>query len=116
MKPALEKRAAERKKMVLPLKTCVCGAPPASTVAVHTLDLSRLGAKLGAFREQVKLGDVLVVQRQHKRAKCRVIWVRKIDPREIQVGVEFIGSEDGFWGVPLEDERAAVWMLASERW
>lgn len=115
MKPALEKRTAPRKKMVLPLKSSPVGNTATSTV-VHTLDLSRLGAKLGAFREQVKLGDILLVQRKHKRTKCKVVWVRAVGPREIHVGVEFLGSEDGFWGVPLEDERVGVWSDACERW
>jgi hypothetical protein len=116
MRAALEKRAASRKKMVLPLKSSTLSTPAISSIAVHTLDLSRSGAKLGAFRGQVKRGDVLLVQRQHKRAKCRVIWVREIEPGEVHVGIEFLGSEDGFWGVPLEDERAGVWTIASERW
>ncbi len=116
MKAALEKRAADRKKMVVPLKSSAVGAPTRSGIAVHTLDLSRLGAKLGAFRERVKVGDVLSIQRQHKRTKCKVIWACEVGPHEVQVGVEFLRPEDGFWGLSLEDERAAVWTLVSERW
>jgi hypothetical protein len=114
MKPALEKRAAPRKKMVLPLKSSA--ADTHSSIAVHTLDLSRQGAKLGAFRDQVRIGDILTVQRQHKRSKCKVVWVRQMGPREIQVGIELLGNDDAFWGIPLEDERAGVWTFASERW
>ncbi|MBV8475277.1 MAG: PilZ domain-containing protein [Acidobacteria bacterium] len=110
MKATFEKRAARRKKMVVPLKSLPVGNAQATHSAVHTLDVSRLGAKLGAFRELVEPGDVLVVQRQHKRAKCKVVWVREIGPREIQVGIEFLGSAEGFWGLPLEDEDAGVWV------
>jgi hypothetical protein len=116
MKPALDKRAAPRKKMVLPLKSSTLGTPNNSSIAVHTLDLSRQGAKLGAFRDQVKVGDILSVQRQHKRSKCKVVWVREMGPREIQVGIELLGSDEAFWGVPLEDERVGVWTFAPERW
>lgn len=116
MKPALEKRAAPRKKVVLPLKSSAAGTSNNSSIAVHTLDLSRQGAKLGAFRDQVKIGDILSVQRQHKRAKCKVIWVRQIGPREIQVGIELLGNDEAFWGIPLEDDRVGVWTFASERW
>ncbi len=116
MKSGLEKRCAERKKMVVPIQSSVLGTPATHKTAVHTLDLSRLGAKLGAFREPVKIGDVLLVQRRHKKAKCKVVWVSEVGPHEIQVGVEFVGSEDGFWGLPLDDERAQVWTFASKLW
>lgn len=116
MKPALEKRAAPRKKMVLPLKSSATGTLNNPSIAVHTLDLSRQGAKLGAFCDHLKIGDMLTVQRQHKRAKCKVVWVREIGPREIQVGIELLGNDEAFWGIPLEDERAGVWTFSSERW
>jgi hypothetical protein len=116
MRSALEKRVAQRKKLVLPLKTSAAGASKSSNLAVHTLDLSRQGAKLGAFREQVNVGDVLTVHRQHKRAQCKVVWVRDMGRREIQVGIELLGRDDGFWGIPLEDERVGLWTVASERW
>jgi hypothetical protein len=37
-------------------------------------------------------------------------------PREIQVGVELLGNDDAFWGIPLEDDPAGVCTFASERW
>jgi PilZ domain-containing protein len=115
MKPALEKRAAPRTKMVLPLKSSAAG-PNNLSIAVHTLDLSRQGAKLGAFRDELKIGDILTVQRQHKRAQCKVVWVREIGPREIQVGIELLRNDEGFWGISLEDERVGVCTFSSERW
>ncbi len=116
MKSALEKRVAPRKKIVLPLRSSAAGTPNNSSIAVHTLDLSRQGAKLGAFRDQVKIGDILTVQRQHKRAKCKVVWVRQMGPREIQVGIELLGKDESFWGIPLEEERIEVCTYASEQW
>ena len=116
MKPALEKRAAPRKKMVLPLKSSTAGTLNNSGIAVHTLNLSRQGAKLGAFRHRVNVGEILTMQRQHKRTKCKVVWVREMGPGEIQVGIELLGNDDAFWGIPLEEERAGVWTFATERW
>ena len=104
-KLALEKRTVSRTKMVLPLKSFGVNT---SNVAVHTLDLSSSGAKLGAFRQPVNCGDILVVQRKHKRAKCRVVWAREMGRGEIHVGVEFLGSEEGFWGIALEDVVSVV--------
>jgi hypothetical protein len=97
-KRALEKRVVSRIKAVLTLKTFALNTP---AVAVHTLDLSPSGAKLGAFRQAVNRGDILIVQRKHKRAKCRVVWAREIGRGEIHVGIEFLGSKEGFWGIAL---------------
>lgn len=104
-KPALEKRVSSRKKMVVPVKSHRANTAPKP---VHTLDLSRSGAKLGAFREPVNCGDILVVQRQHKRAKCRVVWVRDMGRGEIHVGVELVQPDSEFWGVSLDDSVSVV--------
>lgn len=100
--------------MVLPLRSSSTHAPAGSSTVVHTLNLSPFGAKLGAFRQCLQRGDILLVQRRHKRAKCKVVWSQEVGPREIQVGIEFLEAEDGFWGVPLEDSRAGVWIVKSD--
>jgi hypothetical protein len=111
----LEKRTVSRTRMVIPVRSSSAADTPArSSAVVHTLDLSIFGAKLGAFRQSVKCGDILVVQRQHKRARCKVVWSREVGPKEIHVGIEFLSSEEGFWGVPLKGSDAAIWMLKSE--
>lgn len=104
-KPALENRVAARKKGVLPLKSFRTNTAP---TAVHTLDLSISGAKLGALREPVSCGDILIVQRKHKRARCRVVWVRDMGHCEIHVGVELLGSDSDFWGLNVEDDITVV--------
>ena len=106
-KPALEKRVASRAKMVVPLKTFNANTPSA---AVHTLNLSISGARLGAFRHPVNRGEILVVQRKHKRAKCRVVWVREMGRGELHVGIEFLASEQDFWGIDLQGSIGAVWL------
>lgn len=113
LKPPLEKRAALRKKMVLPLKSSVNGTPTNSSFAVHTLDLSWQGANLPRSRED--RGHAYRAPR-HKRAQCKVVWACEIGPREIQVGIEFLENDGAFWGIPLEDERAGLWTFSSERW
>lgn len=100
-KPALEKRVSSRRKMVLPVKSHRANTPPAP---VHTLDLSCSGAKLGALRDPVSCGDILIVHRRHKRARCRVVWVRDMGRGEIHVGVELLVPESDFWGLDLEDD------------
>jgi PilZ domain len=71
---------------------------------VHTLDISPTGARLAGLREQVAPGDIVTLQRSHKRAKCKVVWCREMGPREIQVGVQFIDTDPTFWGVNFAPE------------
>jgi hypothetical protein len=109
-KAALEKRVVSRAKVVLPLKSFGANTPGAA--AVHTLNLSASGARLGAFRQPVNRGDILVVQRKYKRAKCRVIWVREMGRGEIHVGIEFLAAEQDFWGIDLEESVGVVLLSA----
>ncbi len=82
---------------------------------VHTLDISYSGAKIGALREGMEPGSVLMVQRRHTRAQCRVTWSRKVAPGEIQIGIEFLGGDTHFWGLDLEEDCVGVWASESER-
>ena len=71
--------------------------------------------KIGAVREYVRPGDVLLIQHGHNRAQCRVIWSRRVGPTEIQMGVEFLKNNPRFWHVDLDEGRAGVWLSHSER-
>jgi hypothetical protein len=55
----------------------------ASDLLVHTLDISSSGAKIGALREWIEPGSVLIVQRRHTRAQCRVMWSHQVAPGEV---------------------------------
>ena len=111
---ALEKRTVKRTKMVVGLR--VPGPQPhAPDLLVHTLDVSSVGAKIGALREWIRPGSVLLIQRRHTRARCRVTWSRKIGPQEVQIGIEFLGRDPGFWGLELDDSCAGLWISQSER-
>jgi hypothetical protein len=111
---AFEKRTIRRTKMVVGLR--VPGPRPHSPdLLVHTLDISSVGAKIGALREWIRPGSVLLIQRRHTRARCRVTWSRKIGPQEVQIGIEFLGRDPGFWGLELDDSCAGLWISQSER-
>ena len=45
------------------------------------------GAKLGGLRAKVSEGDLLILHRQLRRAKCQVMWVHEVTNNEIQIGV-----------------------------
>ena len=110
---ALEKRAARRSTMVVGLR--VPAQTKAPEMLVHTLNISSSGAKIGALREWVQPGSVLILQRKHARAQCQVMWSRRVGPGEVQIGIEFTGNRNHFWGMELDDQCAGVWLSESER-
>ena len=99
----LEKRR-KRSKMVVAARISSADAG-ASDQLVHTLDVSSSGAQLGGIREPLSPGDILTVQRNHKKAKCKVIWVRQLGPAEMQVGIELVDADERFWGLDLSHEK-----------
>jgi hypothetical protein len=110
----LENRVVRRTKMVFGLKISHRqgqGFP----LLVHTLDISYSGARIGAVRENIQPGTLLVMQHRHNRAEGCVMWSRQIDPREIQIGVSFLNHVAPFWGVDLDEGYAGVWLSASQR-
>ena len=111
---AMEKRVLRRTKMVVGLRISH-PEHPASQLLLHTLDISSTGAKIGAVREYIQPGSVLLLQHGRNRARCRVIWSRRVGPTEIQIGVEFLKHAARFWELGLDEARAAVWLSASER-
>ena len=110
---ALERRSARRTKMVVGLR--VPGHSQTTDKLVHTLNISSLGAKIGAMREWIQPGSIITLQRKHARVQCQVMWSRSVGPGEIQMGIEFMGSKGHFWGLDLEDNTAGVWLADSER-
>jgi PilZ domain-containing protein len=111
---ALDKRNVKRTKMVVGLRLPQQRSQ-AADLQVHTLDISSSGAKIGALREWIQPGSALIVQRRHTRARCLVMWSRKVAPGEIQIGIKFLGRDSHFWGLDLDDDGAGVWFSESER-
>jgi hypothetical protein len=111
---SLENRVLRRTKMVVGLRISQSEVNT-SQLLVHTLDISSTGAKIGALREYIRPGSVLVLQHGHHRAQCRVIWSRRVGPSEVQMGVEFAKHSARFWELELDEGRAGVWMSLSER-
>jgi len=104
----VEKRARNRSKMVIGVR--LSSKEKKSDIGdtlVHTLDISPRGARLAGLREPIEVGTIVTLQRQHKRAKCKVAWCREVAPREIQIGVQFLESDAAFWGVDLGHDAKA---------
>ena len=111
---ALDNRSAKRTKMVVALRVPQQRSQ-AADLLVHTLDISSSGARIGALREGMQPGSALIVQRKHTRARCRVMWSRKVAPGEIQIGIKFLGRDSYFWGLDLNDDCVGVWFSESTR-
>jgi hypothetical protein len=100
-----EKRVGSRARMVVGVR--LSGMEMGDSGAlVYTLDISASGARLGGLRTKVAAGDVLILHRQLRRAKCEVMWVREIAKNETQIGVKLIDSDINFWGIELSEDRA----------
>jgi len=106
---ALDNRIARRTKMVVGLRV----SQQAPNLLVHTLDISSSGARIGALRQWIQPGTALILQRKHTRARCRVMWSRKVAPGEIQIGIKFLGRDSYFWGLDLNEDCVGVWFSES---
>jgi primosomal protein N' len=116
--PMLNKRKSPRRKMVLPVKVSIDSV----THLAHTIDITDVGARLGALRTQLKPGTVISLHRGAKKAKFRVEWIRELTSNELQAGIESVEPQNNFWGVDLSDrkleakkEMQAVLTLLSSR-
>ena len=104
--------------MVLPVKVSIDSV----THLAHTIDITDVGARLGALRTQIQPGTIISLQRGSKKAKFRVEWIRELSCNELQAGIESVEPQNNFWGVDLSDreletkkEMQAVLTLLSSR-
>jgi hypothetical protein len=97
------KRMSQRTKMVLPVKILIDKV----THLAHTLDITAIGARLGALRTQLKPGTIISLQRGSTKADFRVRWSRQLGPNELQAGIESLQPHKNFWSVGLLDEFEA---------
>src|SRR5258708_38588207 len=96
------KRRHQRQKMVLPLKIWskdACDQP--FTCLAHTLDITPMGARLGAVHHLLKKGETITIQYRQRRFQVRVVWIQLLEgTSEYQVGVEAIAGGET-WGLEL---------------
>jgi len=76
-------------------------------------NVSATGACLYAIEPDLKVGDVIGVQYEGKKARCKVIWVVNAGAlKKTQVGVQLVADQDCPWAAVLPsdmklDERTA---------
>jgi len=61
-------------------------------------NVSATGACINGFEHQVKVGDVIGVQYETKKARCKVIWVMEAGGlKKVQVGVQLVADQECPW-------------------
>jgi hypothetical protein len=76
-------------------------------------NVSVTGACIYGLEHELKVGDVVGVQHETKKARCKVIWVMEAGGiKKTQVGVQLVAGQDCPWLSQLpqevQSERAAI--------
>jgi hypothetical protein len=92
--------------MVAPVRLWMPDAQAALPQWAHTLDVTPGGTRLAGLNCELSPGMIVEVQRQHKRARFRVVWVQlpAEKSKEIQVGLQCLEPEKHIWGVDIPEE------------
>ena len=72
-------------------------------------NISSTGACIGGIEQELKVGDVIGVQYEGRKARCKVIWV--VDAgglKKIQVGVQLVADQECPWTAMLPKEMQAA--------
>jgi len=99
-------RCQKRMKMVAPVRLWMSDAPAPLAQWAHTLDVTPGGTRLGGFNCELSPGMIVEVQRQHKRARFRVVWAQRPveQSKEVQAGLKCLEPEKHIWGVDIPEE------------
>jgi hypothetical protein len=79
-------------------------------------NISSEGALLSGVENELKVGDVIGVQCDDKKARCTVIWVMNTGAiKKNQVGVKLLADQECPWKTYLPIQGATVSVLPSNR-
>jgi hypothetical protein len=79
-------------------------------------NISSEGALLSGVENELKVGDVIGVQCDDKKARCTVIWVMNTGAiKKNQVGVKLLADQECPWKTYLPIQGATVSLLPSNR-
>ena len=71
-------------------------------------NVSLTGACIGGLEQELKVGDVIGVQYENKKARCKVIWVMEAGGlKRVQVGVQLVADQECPWISQLPPEMRA---------
>jgi hypothetical protein len=61
-------------------------------------NVSLTGACISGLEQELKVGDVIAVQYETKKARCKVIWVMQAEGlKKVQVGVQLVADQECPW-------------------
>jgi hypothetical protein len=81
-------------------------------------NVSATGACLNGLEQELKVGDVIGVQYETKKARCKVVWVLEAGGlKKIQVGVQLVADQECPWisQLPIEMRSNVVVPSADNR-
>src|ERR1700745_558667 len=71
-------------------------------------NISATGACIYGIEPELKVGDVIGVQYEGKKARCKVIWVVDAGAlKKTQAGVQLVADQDCPWAIALPAEMSA---------
>jgi hypothetical protein len=75
---------------------------------VRARNISGSGALFSGLENELKVGDVIGVQYNDRKSRCRVIWVMDTGPlQKIQAGVQIVAGQDCPWQSELSPYQLA---------
>ncbi len=87
--------------------------------SAHALNISSEGALISGVENELKVGDVIGVQFEEKKARCTVISVTNTGPvKKNQVGIELLAAQECPWKsyLPLDGATVKIAPLSRRRW
>src|ERR1700687_6036089 len=68
-------------------------------------NVSITGACISGIEQELKVGDVIGVQYETKKARCKVVWVMEAGGlKKLQVGVQLVADQEAPWLAQLPTE------------
>jgi hypothetical protein len=72
-------------------------------------NISLTGACINGLEQNLKVGDIIGVQYENKKARCKVIWVMEVGGlKKIQTGVQLVADQECPWLSQLPPEVRTV--------
>ena len=71
-------------------------------------NISSAGAMIGDVESDLRVGDVIGMGCDNKKARCKVVWMNTQAALKKQVGIEMLADQDCPWKTHLPTSRAAM--------
>jgi hypothetical protein len=87
--------------------------------SAHALDISSEGASISGVESELKVGDVIGVQFDGEKTRCRVISVLNTGPvKKHQVGIKLVAAQECPWKsyLPLNGATVTIAPSNTRRW